>query len=120
MTPPSTPDLASTVARLEKENRHLITRLEITRLEKLEKQQGISYTALVANVVLLLCAALLVIYMGLIPLGTTRLPLRAGTVNAEEFVLSGVDGKVRARMVVDDKGFRVLDRAGKTLYSQEP
>jgi hypothetical protein len=108
-----TPDLATVVARLEKENRNLLS-----RVEKLEKRRGSSIPALIANVLLLVSAGLLASYLGLLPPAVDRLPLAARTVEAEEFILRPKDGPVRARVALDEKGFRVIDEKGKSLLAR--
>jgi hypothetical protein len=105
-----TPDLEAALARLEKENRNLTS-----RLEKLEKQRRSSIPALIANVFLLVMAGLLANYLGLFPPPIETLPLRARTVEAQEFIIRNRDGRVQARSVVDDKGARFVGTAGKPL-----
>lgn len=104
------PDLASVVARLEQENRNLVK-----RVEKLEKQRGSSLAALLANVLLLVTAGLLADYLGLFPSQVERLPIQARSVASEEFIVRTREGQTRARLVADEKGFRVLDASGKLL-----
>jgi hypothetical protein len=108
MTPMT--DLAPVVARLEQENRNLIA-----RLERLEKRRGSAFAALMANVLLLLCAALLVGYLGFFPPGVERLPLMAQTVETDELILRGQGATGRAFLLLDSKGFHVLDGAGHSL-----
>jgi hypothetical protein len=104
------PDLASVVARLEKENRNLVTRLEV-----LEKHKGSAVTALIANTVLILCAVLLAGYLGLFPSSIVRLPLQARTVEADEIILNCRDASAQARVVADSKGLHAFDDSGKDL-----
>jgi hypothetical protein len=108
MTP--TPDFAATVARLEQEHRNLLT-----RLEKLEKTRGSLIPAFLANVTLILTAALLVGYLGLYPPGILRLPLQARTVETDVLILHSRDGSTQARLTVDAKGMHVLDDSGKEI-----
>jgi len=110
-----TTDLESVVTRLEKENRNLLT-----RLEKLEKKQGFSVAVFVANVVLLLCAGLLGGYLGLYPRNFNQLPLRARSVETEELIVRSPNGPGFARVVVDAKGYRVLDEQNKPISSSGP
>jgi hypothetical protein len=104
------PDLASVVARLEKENRNLVTRLEV-----LEKQKGSAVAALIANAALILSVVLLVGYLGFFPPGIIRLPLQARTVEADEIILNCRDASTRARVVADSKGLHAFDDSGKDL-----
>jgi hypothetical protein len=110
MTP--TPDLASVVARLEKENRNLLT-----RLEKLEQQRGSALRALIANMILILAAAVLVGYLGLFPPGIARLPLQARSVETEAIILRGSDSSSRTLLMADNKGLHICDEDGKELRS---
>lgn len=104
-------DLAAAVARLEKENRNLIT-----RVERLEKQRGSVLLALLANAILLVTAGLLADYLGLFPTPIERLPLQAKQVQANEFAFRTAEGHIRARIVFDDKGFRVVDLGGQQVF----
>jgi hypothetical protein len=104
------PDLASVVARLEKENRNLVTRLEV-----LEKQKGSAIAALIANTVLILSAVVLVGYLGFFPPGILRLPLRARSVEAGEIIVNFRDSSAQARVVADSKGLHAFDDSGKDL-----
>ena len=111
MTP--IPDLAAALARLEKENRNLLT-----RLENLEKQKGSTITALIANVILILCAVLLAGYLGLFPPGIARLPLQARTIETDEITLRYRDTTSEAHVFADSKGLHALDDAGKNLLGK--
>ncbi len=111
MTP--MPDLATVVARLEKENRNLIA-----RVEHLERRRGAAFAALLGNVLLLVCAGLLVGYLGLYPRGVDRLPLQARTVDTEEVRFRAPDGTPRARLWADEKGVHVVDASGKAVHSR--
>jgi hypothetical protein len=104
------PDLASVVARLEKENRNLVTRLEV-----LEKQKGSAVAGLIANAVLIVSAVLLVGYLGFFPAGIVRLPLEARTVDTNEIILNYRDSSAQARVVADSKGLHAFDDSGKDL-----
>jgi hypothetical protein len=109
-------DLDARMSRLEKENHNLTA-----RLQKLEKQKRSSFPVFVANVILLVSAGLLASYMGLLqflPWRLVQLPLQAGRVEAQEFVLQDRDGAVRARLVVTTDGFQFMDQQGKTLYAK--
>jgi hypothetical protein len=109
-------DLDTRMSRLEKENHNLAA-----RLQKLEKQKRSSFPIFVANVVLLVSAGLLAGYLGFfrfLPWRMEHLPLQAGRVNSQEFVLEDRDGAIRARLSVTNDGFQLLDHEGKTLYSK--
>jgi hypothetical protein len=108
MTP--APDLAPVVARLEKENRNLVT-----RLEKLERRRGSAIAALIANVILLVSAGLLAGYLGFFPPGVDRLPLQARTVETLAVILTNAAGTPQARLTADEKGVRLVDQKGKSL-----
>jgi hypothetical protein len=108
-----TPDIESVVARLEKENRNLVT-----RLERLEKQRRSSIPAVLASVILLVCAGLLANYLGFYPPPIERLPLSARRVDAQEFIIRNEQGQLQARLVASGKGFQVLDAGGKTIWSR--
>jgi hypothetical protein len=109
-------DLDTRMSRLEKEHHNLAA-----RLQKLEKQKRSSFPIFVANVVLLVSAGLLAGYLGFfrfLPWRMEHLPLQAGRVNSQEFVLEDQAGVVRARLTVTNDGFQVLDHQGNTLYSK--
>jgi len=109
-------DLDARMSRLEKEN-HSLT----ARLQKLEKQKGSSVPVFIANVILLVSAGLLASYMGLfrfLPMRMVQLPLPAGRVEAQEFVLHDRDGTTRAQLTVTTDGFQLVDQQGKTLYAK--
>ena len=73
MTP--APDIAALVARMEKENRNLIS-----RVESLEKRRGSTIAAAIANFLLIVNTGLLAGYLGLFPSRVQRLPLDARSV----------------------------------------
>lgn len=109
-------DLDARMSRLEKENHNLAA-----RLQKLEKQRKSSFPVFVANVILLVLVGLLAGYLGFfrfLPWKTEPLPLQAGRVEAQEYVLQDRDGATRARLTVTTEGFQVVDQQGNTLYSK--
>jgi hypothetical protein len=109
-------DLDERMSRLEKENHNLAT-----RLQKLEKQRKSSFPVFVAHVILLVTAGLLAGYLGFfrfLPWQVEHLPLQAGRIEAQEYILQDRDGALRARLTVTDDGFRVLDQQGNALYSK--
>jgi hypothetical protein len=113
-------DLDARMSRLEKENHNLTA-----RLQKLEKQKRSSFPVFVANVILLVSAGLLAGYLGYfrylddyLPQGVQKLPLQAGRVEAQEFILQDRQGATRARLTVTSEGFQLMDHQGKTLYSK--
>jgi len=109
-------DLETRMSRLEKENHNLTA-----RLQKVEKQRRSSFPVFVANVILLVSAGLLAGYLGFfrfLPWRMEQLPLQAGRVEAQEFVLQDRDGAVRARLTLTNEGFHLLDHQGNTLYSK--
>jgi hypothetical protein len=109
-------DLETRMSRLEKENHNLTT-----RLQNFEKLRRSSFPVAVANVILLVSAGLLASYLGffrLLPWKMEQLPLQAGKVEAQEFVLQDRDGNLRARLTFTNEGFQLLDQKGNTLYSK--
>jgi hypothetical protein len=105
-------DQTAQIAHLEKEHRNLLA-----RLERLEKKRG-WFAAFLANVLLLVMAGLLADYLGFFPPNVDHLPLRAKSIEAEEFTLREPSGKVRARLVPEgNNGFRLVDRNGKVLLA---
>jgi hypothetical protein len=74
--------------RLERDNRSLRE-----RLDKLEKHRGNTIASLIGNVILLISAALLIDYLGFLPSFVERLPLKARTVEADDYILRGQDGR---------------------------
>lgn len=109
-------DLDVRMSRLEKENHNLTV-----RLQKLEKQKKSSFPVFVANVILLVSVGLLAGYLGFfrfLPWRMEQLPLNAGRVEAQEFVLQDRDGATRARLTVTNDGFQFVDHQGNTLYSK--
>jgi hypothetical protein len=109
-------DLETRVSRLEKENHNLSS-----RVQKLESQRRSSFPVFVANVILLVSAGLLAGYLGFfrfLPLRIERLPLQAGRVQAQEFVLEDQGGIPHARLTLTTDGFQLLDRQGTTIYSK--
>jgi hypothetical protein len=106
-------DLNAQVAKLEKDFRHLQS-----RLEKLERRRG-WFAAALGNILLLVLAGLMADYLGWFPPAVDRLPLAARTVEAEEFVLRDRAGTVRARLVPEGaRGYRVLE--GNAVPKQAP
>jgi hypothetical protein len=101
------------ISQLEKEHHNLAA-----RIQKLEKQRKSSFPVLVANVILLISAGLLAGYLGFFPRGMEQLPLEARRVEAQEFVLQDRDGTTRARLMVTNDGFRLVDEKGNALYSK--
>jgi hypothetical protein len=108
-----TPDFETRMTRLEKEN-HSLT----ARLKTLEKQRRSTVPAFLANVILLISAGLLVGYLGFFPAGVNRLPLQAGKVEADEYILRGKEGTVYARLIVTNEGFRFEDEQGKVIFER--
>src|SRR5260370_12225288 len=108
-----TPDFETRMTRLEKENHSLAA-----RLKTLEKQRRSTVPAFLANVILLISAGLLVGYLGFFPSGVDRLPLQAGKVEADEYILRGKEGTVYARLIVTNEGFRFEDEQGKALFER--
>jgi hypothetical protein len=109
-------DLDARVAQLEKEIHNLAA-----RLQKVEKQRKSSFPVFVANVILLVSAGLLAGYLGFLrflPWPVEHLPLQAGRVEAQEYVLQDRDGAPRARLVVTNDGFRFLDPQGNAIYAK--
>lgn len=80
---------ADRLEKLEREHRNLVSRLE--RLEK--RKRGAAFAGLVGNVLLLVVAGLIGDYLGLLGPYVQRLPLKARTVEADEFVLRDEEGK---------------------------
>ncbi len=77
--------------RLEKlEREH---RLLVARLDGLQKQRNSWLPGLVGSVVLLVAAGLLLDYLGFLPAVVERLPLKAKSVDADEFILRDSKGK---------------------------
>jgi hypothetical protein len=74
--------------KLERANHNLAG-----RIAQLEKQRASTIAALAANVILLVCAVLIVDYLGFLPPFVQRLPMAASIVAADEFVLRDADGK---------------------------
>lgn len=101
------PSLAERVDKLEKENRHLVA-----RLEKLEKRGGSIFFEVLRTALLLVVAALLLHLMGLLPGRLERLPLVAQGLDAEsarverlqagEVVIQDSGGAARARLGLAD------------------
>ena len=109
-------DLDVRMSQLEKEIHNLAA-----RLQKLEKQRKSSFPVFVANVILLVSIGLLAGYLGFfrfLPWRMEQLPLQAGRVEAQEFVLQDRDGATRARLTVTTEGFQFVDHQGNTLYSR--
>ena len=109
-------DLDARMSQLEKENHNLAA-----RLQKLEKQRRSSFPVFIANVILLVCAGLLAGYLGFfrfLPWPVERLPVQAGRVEAQEYILQDRDGVLRARLTVTNDGFRLLDPQGNAIYSK--
>jgi hypothetical protein len=109
-------DLETRMSRLEKEHHNLTV-----RIQKLEKQRKSSLPVFAANVVLLISAGLLACYLGFfrfLPWHIEQLPLQAGRVEAQEFVLQDREGATRARLTVTNDGFRLVDEKGNALYSK--
>jgi len=109
-------DLETRMSRLEKEHHNLTV-----RTQKLEKQKRSSFPVFVANVILLVSAGLLAGYLGFfrfLPWRMEQLPLQAGRVEAQEFVLQDRDGATRARVTVTNEGLRFMDEKGNTLYAK--
>ena len=109
-------DLETRMSRLEKEHHNLTV-----RIQKLEKQKKSSFPVFVANVILLISAGLLAGYLGFfrfLPWRMEQLPLQAGRVEAQEFVLQDRDGAARARVTVTNEGLRLMDEKGNTLYAK--
>jgi hypothetical protein len=109
-------DLETRMSRLEKEHHNLTV-----RIQKLEKQKRSSFPVFVANVVLLVSTGLLAGYLGFfrfLPWRMEQLPLQAGRVEAQEFILQDRDGGTRARVMVTNEGWRVADEKGNTVYAK--
>jgi hypothetical protein len=109
-------DLDGRMSRLEKEHHNLTA-----RIQKLEKQKKSSFPVFVANVILLVSAELLAGYLGsfrFLPWRMEQLPLQAGRVEAQEFVLQDRDGATRARLTVTNDGFHLMDEKGNALYTK--
>jgi hypothetical protein len=98
------------IAKLEKEYRNLLT-----RIERLEKQRGSWIPGLLGSVLLLVMAGLMVDYLGFFPSAVERLPLKATAVEADEFVLRGPNGKVWGKLHVAGQEVTLTryDSAGK-------
>src|SRR5437879_13648671 len=109
-------DLETRMSRLEKEHHNLTV-----RIQKLEKQKKSSFPVFVANVILLISAGLLAGYLGFfrfLPWRMEQLPLQAGRVEAQEFVLQDRVGATGARATATYEGLRLVagtgsSRAGK-------
>jgi hypothetical protein len=87
-TPSSGADTqAARLERVERENRLLRE-----RLDKLEKRTGSNLASLIGNIILLVSAGLLLDYLGVFPSAVQRLPLKAKTVEAEQYRLVSEDG----------------------------
>ena len=109
-------DLETRMSRLEKEHHNLTV-----RIQKLEKEKKSSFPVFVANIILLVSAGILAGYLGFfrfLPWRMEQLPLQAGRVEAQEFVLQDRDGATRARVSVANDGFRLVDEKGNALYSK--
>ena len=109
-------DLETRMSRLEKEHHNLTV-----RIQKLEKQKRSSFPVFVANVIDLVSAGLLAGYLGFfrfLPWRMEQLPLQAGRVEAQEFVLQDRDGAMRARVMVTNEGWRLADEKGNVLYGK--
>ena len=108
-------DLETRMSRLEKEHHNLMA-----RIQKLEKQKRSSFPVFVANVILLVSAGLLAGYLGSfrsLP-WMEKLPLQAGRIEAQEFVLQDREGATRARLTVTNDGFRLVDEKGNAIYTK--
>jgi hypothetical protein len=81
--------------KLEREYKNLQS-----RCESLEKQRSTWLSALVTNVLLLLLLAFLFDYMGYMPSAVNRLPVKAQSVDADEFILRGPNGKPALKILV--------------------
>jgi hypothetical protein len=99
------------IAKLEKENRNLLT-----RIERLEKQRGSWIPGLLGSVLLLVMAGLLADYLGFFPPAVDRLPLKATTVEADEFILRTPNGRVWGKLHVagQDATLTHYESNGKT------
>ena len=68
--------------------------------------------------ILILCAVLLVGYLGLFPPGISRLPLQARTIETGEIILRYGDAASEAHIFADSRGLHALDDAGKSLLGK--
>ena len=94
ITPSTNPEaFADRMEKLERENKNLVT-----RIERMEKQRASLYAGIVGNVLLLVVAVLIVDYLGFLPSFVQRLPLKAESVETDELVLRGREGKAAAKL----------------------
>ena len=93
--------------KLEREYRNLAA-----RLHRLERGWGSCLAGLLGNAILLVAAALVLDYMGLLPAAVERLPLDAKSVAANEFVLRESQGR-RWGMIHVSRNQAVLTRYGE-------
>jgi hypothetical protein len=100
MTAPLTPSesQAARLEKLEREYSHLVT-----RLERLEKQKSSWLPSFLGALLLLLLTGLVLDYLGFFPPAVQRLPLSAKTVDTEEILLRGPNGKPWGKLQVSGR-----------------
>lgn len=116
-TLPTPENLQRDIERLEREHKALST-----RVQSLEKQKPSTWGILFGNVLLLVLAGILLDYLGFVPPRVERLPLRARSVEADDFLLRDGNGKLWGRLrVQDDQAvLQRLDAQGKPLGDPAP